>query len=202
MFLKIQNQKDVWNKIAPEWHENKVRPSRAVKEFLKNSSGKVLDLGSGSGRNLQKIKKGKMYLVDFSEEMIVLACAKAKKLNINAEVEFADLTKLPYENNFFDAAICVSTLHCIKGWFARKKALKELYRVLKPGARAYVGVWNINSKRFKGKRPERLIGWTNKGKRYYYLYNKKEFSRALEKRGFKIVDDKSSELMMNFIVEK
>jgi len=59
------SQKEVWNKIALEWNKFKIVPSKNVIEFLKNSFGNVLDLGSGSGRHLYPIKNGKMYLVDF-----------------------------------------------------------------------------------------------------------------------------------------
>jgi len=51
------SQKQIWNKIAPEWHEYKTIPAEHTIKFLKKKSGKVLDLGSGSGRHLMKIKK-------------------------------------------------------------------------------------------------------------------------------------------------
>ena len=64
------DQKKLWDNIAPEWTKFKTRPIEHTKEFLKKQTGNVLDLGSGAGRHLQKIKNGKMYLVDFSKEMI------------------------------------------------------------------------------------------------------------------------------------
>ncbi|MFW5846853.1 MAG: class I SAM-dependent methyltransferase [Nanoarchaeota archaeon] len=202
--LEIPNQEQVWNNIAPEWHRHKEKPLKNVKEFLKNSQGKILDFGSGSGRHLIKFnnKKREYYLVDFSFEMIKLAEQKSKKLGINAKFKVADLTNLPYENNFFDFSICVSAIHCIPKEKNRKKAISEMYRVLKPSGKAYIGVWNIKSKRFRNKRPERLIGWTNKGKRYYHLYTKDEIEKELKEIGFKILEDKSSEMMINFVVEK
>ena len=47
-----------------------------------------------------------------------------------------------------------------------------------------------------------MIGWQDKGKRYYYLYYKEELQKQLENAGFKVVDDVSSEMIINFIVEK
>ena len=76
----MESQQQVWNAIAEEWNSYKEIPSELSKNFLNSCSGKVLDLGSGSGRHLTKIKNGKMYLVDFSEKMIELAEKKAKKL--------------------------------------------------------------------------------------------------------------------------
>ena len=90
------NQKEVWDNIAEEWDKFKQIPSEFSKDFLKKSAGNVLDLGSGSGRHLTKIKNGKMYLVDFSDKMIELAKKKAKKLKVQAEFNVANLTKLPF----------------------------------------------------------------------------------------------------------
>ncbi len=198
----IKEQKQIWEKIAPEWHEFKKTPSKLSKEFLKKQKGKVLDLGSGSGRHLMKIKNTKMYLVDFSEKMIELAEKKAKKLRIPAEFFVADMSKLPFKDNFFNGAISISAIHCTPPK-EHKKIIKELFRVLKPGARALIGVWNKNSKRFKRyKTKERYIGWTDKGKRYYYLFDEPEIHNLFKKAGFKILSTHNSELMINFIAEK
>ena len=192
------NQKKVWDNIAPEWAEFKTKPTKHTIEFLKKQTGNVLDLGSGAGRHLQKIKNGKMYLVDFSKEMI----KHAKEKNIDAEFFVSDLTKLPFEDNFFDAAICMSSLHCIKGEKNRKNVVKELFRVLKKNAKAEIGIWNKEAKRFKNSPKEKLIGWREKGKRYYYLYDEKEVHDLFKKIGFKIISTHNSEMMINFIVEK
>ena len=200
---EIQNQEQVWDNIAQEWHEFKKIPSQKSIEFLKQTTGKVLDLGSGSGRHLTKIKNGQMYLIDFSQNLLNLAKSKAQKHKIKAEFTKANLSKLPFENNFFDYAISISALHCIKGQTNRKKAIKELHRVLKPKAKAYIGVWNENSKRFnKKKGKELLIGWRDKGKRYYYLHNEQEIHNLFKDTGFKIISTHNSEMMINFIVKK
>ena len=66
-----KSQKQIWDDIASEWYKFKKNPSKNAEEFLKNKKGKILDLGSGSGRHLIKTK-GKLYLADFSEKMIQL----------------------------------------------------------------------------------------------------------------------------------
>jgi len=196
------SQKQVWNNIAEEWHEFKTIPSEKSIEFLKKQKGNILDLGSGSGRHLVKIKNGKIWLLDFSEEMIKLAKKKAKEKGIEAEYVISDLTKIPFEDNFFDAAICISSLHCIEGEKNREKTIKELYRVLNPKAKALIGVWNKNSKRFKNSGKEKYVKWRDKGERYYYLYDEKEIHELFKKNNFKIKQSFNSEMMINFIVEK
>lgn len=199
----MKSQEKVWDNIAPEWHDYKEFASDKSIEFLKNCNGNVLDLGGGSGRHLTPIKDGKYYLLDFSNEMVRLAEKKAKRLGIAFEGIHASMTEIPFEDNFFDFAICISALHCIEGEENRLKAVKELYRVLKKGGTAYIGVWNFQSKRFKQKKgKDRFIGWTDKGKRYYYLFDKEEIHELFKSVGFEIISEHNSEQMINFIVKK
>jgi ubiquinone/menaquinone biosynthesis C-methylase UbiE len=197
----MKTQEEIWNDIAPEWNEFKKKPSIFVEEFLKKSKGKVLDLGSGSGRHLMKLKNAKMYLVDFSKEMIELAKKNAKEKNIDAEFSVSKMSKLPYENNFFDSAICISALHCVETTGEREKIVEELYRVLKSSGKVLIAVWNKNSKRFRGKN-EKRIGWRDSGKRYYYLYSEDEIHDFFRKKGFEIVESQNSPLMIRFIAKK
>jgi ubiquinone/menaquinone biosynthesis C-methylase UbiE len=116
------------------------------------------------------------------------------------------MEEIPFSDEFFDYAICISALHCVQGGDVRKKVVEELYRVLKKGARAYIGVWNAKSKRFirktrKGEK-ELMIGWTDKGERYYYLFDEEEVHSLFKSVGFKIISTHNSEMMINFIVEK
>jgi ubiquinone/menaquinone biosynthesis C-methylase UbiE len=198
----MQNQKQVWENISKEWNEFKKIPAQSVIEFLKKQKGNVLDFGSGSGRNLMKIKEGKMFLLDFSEGMIKLAEEKAKKEKIKAEFTVSSMIETPYEDEFFDGAICISALHCLNK-SEQKKAVKELYRILKPRAQILVGVWNKDSKRLKRhKGKEAKIKWNDKGERYYYLFDEKEVKKLFEENKFKIVKTENSEMMIRFIAEK
>ena len=199
----MENQQKVWNNIAEEWQKFKETPSELSQQFLKSCTGKVLDLGSGTGRHLTKINNGKMYLIDFSEEMINLAKKKATKLKISAEFIVADISKeLPFQDNFFDYAISISAIHCLQPQ-NHKKTISELYRVMKPKSKVLIGVWNFKSKRFNQKKgKEKMIKWTNKGERYYYLFEEEEIHNLFKSVGFKIVSTHNSEMMINFIVEK
>jgi len=194
----MENQEEIWDKIAPEWDEFKSIPAKHTIEFLKKTSGKVLDLGSGSGRHLYNIK-GEMYLVDFSKEMLKLAEKKGK---IKAQFKHANLWKTGFEDEFFNYAICISALHCVNSKEKREKTVKELYRILKKKGKAEIGVWNIKSKRFKNAPKEKFVKWTDKGERYYYLYDEKEVHDLFKKNGFKILSTHNSEMMINFIIEK
>ncbi len=194
----MENQEKVWDNIAPEWHEYKKIPAQSVIRFLESQKGKILDLGAGSGRNVVENKEVKYFLTDFSEEMLKLAKDKHPEI----EIKKSNLWEIPYEDGFFDGAICISALHCVEGEDKRIKSIEELYRTLKPSSQALIGIWNARSKRFKDKAKEKMISWQDRGNRYYYLYYKEEIIKQLEDAGFKIIKDVSSEMMINLIVEK
>ncbi len=195
-------QKKVWNNLANEWYKLKNNPIKRVTDFLKEQQGKILDLGSGAGRHLIKIKNGQMYLIDFSEKMIEFAKKRAKNKNISAKFIISDMTKLPFKDEYFDAAICTSSLHCIPKKQDREKAVKELYRVLKSKAKVYVTVYNKNSKQFKNASKEKFIRWKNKERRYYYLFDEKEIHDLFKKEGFKIIKRIEPKRSIEFIAEK
>jgi ubiquinone/menaquinone biosynthesis C-methylase UbiE len=195
-------QRQVWNNIASEWYEFKINPSEKVLGFLKGKKGKILDLGCGAGRHLTKIKNGKMYLVDFSSKMIKLSKERAKQKEIEAEFKVASLTKLPFQKDFFDFAIAIAVFHCIKGQRKREKAVKELFRVLRPKAKVLIAVWNKNSKKFRNAKKERYVKWRDKGERYYYLFDAEEIYDLFKNVGFKIVSKYSPERNIIFVAQK
>ena len=118
----MENQEKVWDNIAEEWHSYKQIPAQHVKAFLDEATGKDLDLGAGSGRNMQNIKNGKMYLTDFSQKMLDLAEKRAKKEKIKIETKKSELFDIPYENDFFYFAICISAV------LTEKKTELNLYK--------------------------------------------------------------------------
>ena len=199
----MENQEKVWEKIAPEWHEFKTTPSKYAQEFLRKQKGNILDLGSGSGRNILGLKtKAKIYFADFSKEMLKLAEQRAKENNIDGEFILTKTEKLPFENNYFDGAIFVAALHCIETKIKRQKTIKELYRVLKPKAELEIEVWNKDSERFKNSPKQKFVNWRDKGKRFYYLYTKDELQKDLEKIGFKVLEHLPHRANIVFIVKK
>jgi len=202
-----KDQKQVWENISEEWHEFKQNPSRNAQEFLKDKKGKILDLGAGSGRNLIGLDpEGKeMYLVDFSEKMIKLAEKRAKELGFpedSVKGYVSSIEKLPWEEGFFDYAICVAALHCVETPEARAEVIEELFRVLKSGGEAEIEVWNKDSHRFKNAPKEKYVSWRDKGERYYYLYEKDEILELFKSKGFEIKEELEHRVNIGFIVKK
>ena len=186
--MEQDKQEEIWNAISQPWKNFRVKPIPEIVEFLKDKKGKILDLGCGSGRNFVRTN-GIIYGVDFSENMLRFAREHAEKNKFKVELVKAEAFDLPFDDNFFDSAIFVAVLHCIPEAEKRATALMELLRVLKPGAEAWISVWDKNQARFKNRKKESFIPWKYDGKehmRYYYLYDKKELANLLKKVGFEI----------------
>lgn len=187
--MKIENQEKIWDRISEPWKTFRVKPLEEVVDFLKDKKGNILDLGCGSGRNFLKID-GTIYGIDFSKNQIKFAEEYAKKEKINARLFQAEAFDLPFENNFFDAAIFITVLHCIPDSKKREKSLKELFRVMKRKAEALIMVWNKDQEKFRNSEKEIIIPWKYNGEehpRYYYLYNKDELVKLLKSIGFEIM---------------
>ncbi len=203
--MEYENQEAVWDRIAEEWHEFKQNPSESATEFLNNSKGKVLDFGSGSGRNILKLnpsKERELYLLDFSQEMLDKAEQRAKDLGLEIKTIKSPLEKTPCEDDFFDSSICVAALHCVETPESRGAAVEELFRILKPGAEAEIEVWNKDSERFKNAPKEKFVSWRDKGERFYYLYTKDEIFELFKSKGFEIKEELEHRVNIVFIVKK
>jgi len=203
--MKKQNQEKVWDEIAKPWKEFRVKILPTVEEFLKGKKGKILDLGCGSGRNFIKISGLKWYGVDFSEQMLEYAKKDALKKGMKVILKKSNADNLHFEDNYFDYVLCYALLHCIDGKNKRKKAIKEMYRVLKSSGGAFISVWGRKSPRLKTKKKECFIPWTirlNKpAKRYTYVYDKDELEKELKDAGFQITNS-WEERNINMVVQK
>ncbi|MBW2433911.1 MAG: methyltransferase domain-containing protein [Deltaproteobacteria bacterium] len=97
----------------------------------------VLDIGCGGGKAVNEIassvSKGKVYGIDYSEDMVQLS----KKLNDNlikqsvVEIMVGTVSSLPFPDNMFDFVTAFETYYF---WPDLINDLIEVKRVLKPGA--------------------------------------------------------------------
>ena len=115
------------------------------KKYLKKGM-KILDAGGGPGRyTIDLAKRGyHMTLLDISDKELELAKRKIKQYRVGKFVDSVDLgsiTELPYKDNSFDMVLCVGgPLSHLRTEAGRKKAIKELVRVAKPGAPIFISV--------------------------------------------------------------
>ena len=95
----------------------------------------ILDCGCGPGTITlglaAAVAPGEAVGIDIESSMVEQATTFAKDRQVpNVRFEVADITDLPYPDNTFDRTFCCAVLEHLPDPI---KALKETYRVLKPG---------------------------------------------------------------------
>lgn len=97
---------------------------------------KVLDVGCGGGAALKRlsgrIDSGKLYGIDYSE-VSVEASKELNKADIESgkmEIHQGSVSKMPFEDNLFDAIITVESYYF---WPDLEEDMREVFRVLKEG---------------------------------------------------------------------
>ena len=103
----------------------------------------VIDVACGTGLVTFAAAKqvgptGRVTGTDLSAEMISAITARAAELGVRGEFTRQDAEALDLPDASFDAALCALGLMYVPD---AVKALREMHRVLKPGARAVASVW-------------------------------------------------------------
>lgn len=144
-----------------------------TEKFLKKHyqpNQRILDVGCGTGINLKMFSKyGLAEGLDISGEA-VLFCKKR-----GLKIKQGNVLKLPYNNDTFDVVAALGVFYH-QAVTDDLEAMKELYRVLKPGGRAYLLDPAMNC--LWGKHDE----FFQTGRRY----TKKDLRIKLRGAGFKI----------------
>lgn len=104
-------------------------------------SGLILDLGTGPGylpiEIVKRVPDINIMGVDLSRKLIQMAQANAAKAGLSDQLRFevGNSARLHFDNESFDMVISTGMLHSLKDPVA---VLKEIYRVLKNGAEAWI----------------------------------------------------------------
>jgi ubiquinone/menaquinone biosynthesis C-methylase UbiE/membrane protein YqaA with SNARE-associated domain len=102
-------------------------------EVAKDLSGKVLEVGVGTGKNIPYYPDDiDITAIDFSGEMISKAREKAKLLNKKVELLQMDAQQMDFSDNTFDMVFTTCVFCSVPD---PVKGLKEIRRICKPGGR-------------------------------------------------------------------
>jgi len=144
-------QKKAWDTVSKGWKKwndftmNFLTPmgEAIIKALDIKSNDVVLDIASGTGEPALSIaaiaKNGQVYGTDLSEEMLSIARTYADERDIsNIEFKAANVSDLPFTNNFFDKISCRMGFMFFPDM---QLAANEMFRVCKNGGKAAISVW-------------------------------------------------------------
>jgi ubiquinone/menaquinone biosynthesis C-methylase UbiE/uncharacterized protein YbaR (Trm112 family) len=99
----------------------------------------VLETGMGPGDNFPlitaKASNIRIAGIDIQKQMLVHSIRNTRKWKIDAELFRADAEELPFDNSLFDVVFHLGAFNLFQN---KKKALDEMIRVAKPGARIVI----------------------------------------------------------------
>ena len=114
----------------------KMKPFRKQREkVIPSASGRVLEIGIGSGLNFNYYNKenvSEVFAVEPDSILLEKAQQNAKINNINLNVQQLKAEELPFDNNSFDTIISTYTMCSIPGL---SSAMSEINRVVKPNGK-------------------------------------------------------------------
>ncbi|HDQ26109.1 MAG TPA: class I SAM-dependent methyltransferase [bacterium] len=142
----------------------------AAVEMAMPKKGRGIEIGVGTGRFAMQlgIKEG----CDISKNMLKIAASRGIRTRADAA------EKLSYKNESFDFAVFIVTLCFVKNPL---KALKEAYRVLKPGASVITAVIEKNSRLGRKYRKKKSVFYKNA-----VFFSVSELRTLIKNAGFEV----------------
>jgi ubiquinone/menaquinone biosynthesis C-methylase UbiE len=106
------------------------------RELLGNARGRVLEVGAGTGLNLEHYSEEleELVLVEPERAMARKLEQRLRDLGRDAQVVDADAEALPFPDESFDAVVCTIVLCSVRD---PQRALDEFRRVLRPDGSFY-----------------------------------------------------------------
>jgi SAM-dependent methyltransferase len=126
----------------------------ALAHLKVDGEARVLDVGCGGGKTLQKLAKlaSSVYGIDYAAGSVAASRAYNGRLIAEGKVhvERASVSRLPFSDDFFERATAVETQYY---WPDVVNDMREILRVLKPG-----GYLMVVAESYKGGRHDWLLG--------------------------------------------
>ena len=175
-FLAQHGAGEIWNW---EGQAGRLRWERRVKMLSSHLcvGMNVLELGCGTGYFTRELAHSGAHIVavDVSPELLEVARAGCSPPNVSYEIQNA--CAMTYRDSHFDSVVGSSVLHHLE----IKEALREIYRVLKPG-----GHFSISDIILEGEIPDK---WKEVAELHAGCISgaiqKREYLEIIEEAGFK-----------------
>tara|TARA_B100000123_G_C25594252_1_gene368483 strand:+ start:97 stop:741 length:645 start_codon:yes stop_codon:yes gene_type:complete len=185
----------VYSAIAGHFSSKRINQWPWITSFIdeiniNNSKSKTLDIGCGNGRNME-------IFAEHSEIIGVDNCREFVQIchNKGHNVVYADMTNIPYPDNYFDYLLSIASFHHLSTRERRITALKEFHRVSQKNCVMLLSVWSFNqptdSKQSKKitKYGDNFVSWNKNGveyERFYYIFKRDEIEELFQETGWKI----------------
>ena len=171
---------NTYNQLAKEYDEKTKDfwdnfPRTIFDKFVELTKGKVLDIGSGPGRDGLILKKAGLDIIclDASEEMIKMSIERG------LDSVLGDFNDLPFKNNSFNGVWAyTSLLHIPKQQI--HTPFSEIHRVLKPGGTFGLGLIEGETELY---RENFGVGKP----RWFSFYKKEEIEKLVSEHNFELI---------------
>ncbi|MGO1298432.1 MAG: bifunctional demethylmenaquinone methyltransferase/2-methoxy-6-polyprenyl-1,4-benzoquinol methylase UbiE [Vibrio sp.] len=141
VFTSVATKYDIMNDLMS------VGIHRLWKRFTIDCAGarpgqKILDLGGGTGDLTAKFSRivgdeGRVVLADINNSMLNVGRDKLRDNGVVDNVHYvqANAEELPFPDDYFD---CITISFCLRNVTDKDKAIRSMFRVLKPGGRLLI----------------------------------------------------------------
>lgn len=169
-------------------------PRTFFDEFLRVARGRVLDVGSGPGRDGATLRDSGFDVTCLDASGAMVAMSRARGL----ESVVGDFMELPFSDASFDAVWAYTALlHVPKSEVSA--ALLEIFRVLKPGGVLGLGMIEGDVEEYRETPKVPAVRW-------FSFYAREEIEELLVKSGFDVTYFEtfkpSSKNYLNFIAKR
>ncbi len=197
--LMDQKTIDTYNKMSREYDNETINfwdefPRTFFDKFVESVKGRVIDIGSGPGRDglILKEKGLDVVCLDASEEMVKISTERG------LESLVGDFLNIPFTNESFNGAWAyTSLLHVSKNDI--DKALDEIYRILSRDGILGLGMIEGNTEEYRESSGVNMP-------RLFSFYSKEEIENLLKEHNFEILYFEEfkprSKNYLNFIAKK
>ena len=108
----------------------------------------VLEVGPGPGLATDVLRRRTARLTAIEIDTALAESLRARTRGTNVSVTHGDATEMPFEDARFSAAVCFTMLHHVPSPALQDRLLKEVRRVLRPGA-PFLGSDSVSSRTFE-----------------------------------------------------
>jgi ubiquinone/menaquinone biosynthesis C-methylase UbiE len=159
--MSISAMQKKWEELHQRARFRPKYPAESVVQFVlrnfkRDKQNKILDLGCGAGRHVCFLAEENFdtFGTDISKDGLAYTQEVLSRKKLQATLKVGSVSDIPFADEHFDGIICYAVLYYCKAQEI-KKAVDEIYRVLKPGGLVYLEVRNTDDYRYgKGEKIE------------------------------------------------